>query len=177
MAALSKPSLRSSTRKTATLDHVPPADSLPVPRRGKRTRNSSLGSQSSTSVKRFKSSPQEPPCSNPIVQFPQSLPIRDKAVPKPVGTQVGRPRKEVDPPQPHIELPAIAKHNEQAFRNNNSVDLNTFDVLNTTEKRSLRSHDGGSRSKSELALYFANYDELVSIEPKEPGMTMTIFCG
>ena len=37
------------------------------------------------------------------------------------------------------------------------------------DKRSLRSHDGGSRSKSELEQYFPNYEELVSIEPKELG--------
>lgn len=35
------------------------------------------------------------------------------------------------------------------------------------DKRSLRSHDGGSRSKSELAQYFANYEDLLSFESKE----------
>ncbi|KAH8692254.1 something about silencing, SAS, complex subunit 4-domain-containing protein [Talaromyces proteolyticus] len=33
------------------------------------------------------------------------------------------------------------------------------------EKRSLRSHDGGSRSKSELAMYFPNYEQIISLEP------------
>jgi hypothetical protein len=37
-------------------------------------------------------------------------------------------------------------------------------------KRSLRSHDGGSRSKSELAWYFPNYEQLISNEPHEKGM-------
>lgn len=37
------------------------------------------------------------------------------------------------------------------------------------EKRSLRSHDGGSRSKCELAQYFANYEEILSLEPRETG--------
>ena len=37
------------------------------------------------------------------------------------------------------------------------------------DKRSLRSHDGGSRSKSELAQYFANYEDLLCLEPKEQG--------
>ena len=46
-------------------------------------------------------------------------------------------------------------------------------VARKVDKRSLRSQDGGSRSKSELALYFPNYDQLVSIEPKTPGMMMT----
>ena len=37
------------------------------------------------------------------------------------------------------------------------------------EKRTLRSQGGGSRYKSELAQYFANYDDIVSNEPQEPG--------
>ena len=37
-------------------------------------------------------------------------------------------------------------------------------------KRSLRSHDGGSRSKSELAQYFPNFDEIINPEAKEKGM-------
>lgn len=36
------------------------------------------------------------------------------------------------------------------------------------EKRSLRSHDGGSRSKSELAQYFPNYEQIISLEPVKP---------
>lgn len=38
------------------------------------------------------------------------------------------------------------------------------------EKRSLRSHDGGSRSyRSELASYFSNFDQMISLEPPNPG--------
>lgn len=37
------------------------------------------------------------------------------------------------------------------------------------DKRTLRSQDGGSRSKSELALYFPNYEELISNEPRKSG--------
>ncbi|OJD23531.1 hypothetical protein ACJ73_05109 [Blastomyces percursus] len=36
------------------------------------------------------------------------------------------------------------------------------------EKRSLRSNDGGSRSKSELAMYFQNYEQILSLEPMKP---------
>jgi hypothetical protein len=39
----------------------------------------------------------------------------------------------------------------------------------TRERRSLRSHDGGSRAKSELALYFPNYEQLLSLEPPKTG--------
>ncbi|KAJ9381456.1 hypothetical protein DTO063F5_6202 [Paecilomyces variotii] len=38
----------------------------------------------------------------------------------------------------------------------------------TAEKRSLRSQAGGSRSKSELAMYFQNYEQMLSLEPPKP---------
>lgn len=37
------------------------------------------------------------------------------------------------------------------------------------QRRSLRSHDGGSRARSELALYFPNYEQLLSFEPPKTG--------
>lgn len=40
-------------------------------------------------------------------------------------------------------------------------------VVGARERRSLRSHDGGSRAKSELAPYFSNYEEILSLEPTE----------
>ena len=43
-------------------------------------------------------------------------------------------------------------------------------IVKVIDKRTLRSHDGGSRSKSELSLYFHNYDELISNESKNSGM-------
>ncbi|KAL8939089.1 MAG: hypothetical protein Q9211_002902 [Gyalolechia sp. 1 TL-2023] len=39
-------------------------------------------------------------------------------------------------------------------------------TVDKSDKRSLRSHDGGSRFKSELALYFADYDEVLGHGPK-----------
>jgi hypothetical protein len=52
--------------------------------------------------------------------------------------------------------------------NEGGVNAQNKPTNNTTqapEKRSLRSHDGGSRSKSELALYFPNYEQIISLEP------------
>jgi hypothetical protein len=43
------------------------------------------------------------------------------------------------------------------------------------EKRSLRSHDGGSRSKSELGMYFPNYEQMISLEPVKLG-ELTVIC-
>jgi hypothetical protein len=52
--------------------------------------------------------------------------------------------------------------------NEGGVDAQSKPTNSTTqapEKRSLRSHDGGSRSRSELALYFPNYEQIISLEP------------
>jgi hypothetical protein len=42
-------------------------------------------------------------------------------------------------------------------------------VSSSTDKRSLRSHDGGSRLKSDLAVYFASYDDIIAGVPKAAG--------
>lgn len=39
------------------------------------------------------------------------------------------------------------------------------------ERRSLRSHDTGTKLRSELASYFPNYEQLISLEPQKRGMT------
>ncbi len=45
-----------------------------------------------------------------------------------------------------------------------------------SDKRTLRSQNGGSRSKSELALYFPNYEEMISNEPKQAGKPISASC-
>lgn len=45
------------------------------------------------------------------------------------------------------------------------------------DKRKLRSEDGGSRSKSELALFFNNYEQMLSLEPSQPGKSAAIHIG
>ena len=177
MAALSsRPSLRSSNRNNTILNQVPrtSADQNPLTnsQRGKHTRASSLDSQSNTSVKRLRLGLPDPARSTDSSKkyAPKSLPIRDRSpAQEVVATQAGRSRKP-DPPQ-HVNGTTTAIQNVQAFNNNGTLTVNTKDVSGHNDKRSLRSHDGCSRSRSELALYFPNYDDLVSIEPKEPGRT------
>ena len=41
----------------------------------------------------------------------------------------------------------------------------------TQDRRSLRSHDEGSRLKSGLAIYFPNYEDIINDVPQEPGKT------
>ncbi|KAL5336724.1 something about silencing, SAS, complex subunit 4-domain-containing protein [Aspergillus crustosus] len=81
---------------------------------------------------------------------PESKPtITERTTPKPArhfrGT-TGPP-----PPQPILTLLAVP--------------AGTADRAVPGNRRSLRSHDGGSRARSELALYFPNYEELMSLAP------------
>ena len=176
MAALpTRPSLRSSNRNNTLFNQVPPthADQNPLPnsQRGKRTRDPSLSNQSNTSVKKLRLGLPDPTRSRDVSEksTPQILPIRDRSATQDAVTQVGRSRKP-DPPQ-RTNGTTTATRNERAFDDKPTLTVDTNNSSSHKDKRSLRSHDGGSRSKSELALYFPNYDELVSIEPKEPGKT------
>lgn len=176
MAALSsRPSLRSSSRNNPLFNEVLPrthADQNPLTNspRGKHTRASSLDDQSHISVKRLRLGHPDPTRSRHLSKkyVPKPLPIRDRPAAQDAA-QAGNSRKPA-PPR-HINGTTTALHNVQSFTNNNTLTVNTKDLSSQSDKRSLRSHDGCSRSKSELALYFPNYDELVSIEPKEPGTT------
>ena len=174
MAAHSRPSLRSSTRKIKSLEEVPltegPENPMSNTRRGKRTRDSSLGSQSNISIKKQKSDGQDSTRAKggARLEVSQPIPIRDKPGTKAVVTQWGTSCRPDPPQQIDDQYPTTAL-NQQAFSRYNKLTIHATSSLSPAEKRNLRSHDGGSRSKSELALYFPNYDELVSIAPKEPG--------
>ena len=173
MAAHSRPSLRSSTRKNESLEVLPPKgpENLMLnSRRGKRTRDPSPDSQSNASTKKQKGQIRDTTRPKDVapIEVSKSIPIRDKSGTKDLVTQVVHSRTP-DPPQRIVDSSTTTVLNEQAFSRNNTLTINTTNTLGQAEKRSLRSHDGGSRSKSELAPYFPNYDELVSIEPKEPG--------
>ena len=43
------------------------------------------------------------------------------------------------------------------------------------DKRSLRSHDGGSRLKSDLATYFSSYEDIIAGVPKPAGMFVVVY--
>ena len=50
-------------------------------------------------------------------------------------------------------------------------------VSKKSDRRTLRSHDGGSRSKSELSLYFPNYDDFINPEPQETGSSASMIAS
>ena len=185
MAAPSRPSLRSSARRIASLEDVPPTDAQhnpqPKARRGKRPRDSSPGSQSNVSIKKQKiTPPKQSDRSTDVAKRKalNSLPLRDKADTKDAVTS-----RQSHPPQTQVngtKSSTTTTSTSTLPDGHPTIKLQKFTVnttagANQADKRSLRSHDGGSRSKSELALYFPNYDELVSIEPKEPGTLQSQF--
>lgn len=185
MAALSRPTLRSSARKKLDLE-LPATDGYSVERRstrrqGKRTRDDSLDKQSNASSKRLKNSSPPDLTRTDDLQgkstHARTLPYRGKQVTSSENavTQVGRRTRK--PPANTQETVRTGKNATQSrdevpkpISNASNLTLNPVPIQKRSpqvEKRSLRSQDGGSRFKSELALYFPNYDDLISIEPKQ----------
>ena len=179
MAVLSRPSRRSLRRNGDSESPATEDGPHPKSRSGKRTRDSSLGNESTTSNKKLKSNVDTITSENiPPRRYPlEPLPIRSRQPPsnKGVATQVVKSRK-LDPVlikrQPHTNGLTIA--NEQSDHPPNGINQNVSILIGQADKRSLRSHDGGSRSKSELEPYFSNFDELISIESKEPGILIGV---
>lgn len=171
MVEVSKPSLRSSARRNVGLESLATGTEVPSSTRsGKRTRDSSWGNESTGSSKKlkFKSDTLAGKQEAVSKQDAKSLPFRDRSSSQTAVTQAGRTRKAVPPihtlngrtPSPILptEASSIASSTQ------------TLNLPKQSEKRSLRSADGGSRSRSELALYIPNYDELVSLEVKQSGI-------
>ncbi|KAL2798110.1 something about silencing, SAS, complex subunit 4-domain-containing protein [Aspergillus keveii] len=88
-----------------------------------------------------------------ITQFlkPAPEPVTTPELPKP-KTRISRGNAAPTPPKEPI--PDLTP-----------IPAATADHSSPEKRRSLRSHDGGSRVRSELALYFPNYEELLSLEP------------
>lgn len=73
--------------------------------------------------------------------------------------------------QPDITSPVAATRSHQKRRSDlDLLENEPVPVTTGSERRSLRSADTGSR-KSELAQYFYNYEQIISLDPSKPGMT------
>ncbi|KAE8382216.1 something about silencing, SAS, complex subunit 4-domain-containing protein, partial [Aspergillus bertholletiae] len=91
------------------------------------------------STRRRRVTDADPPLSEPATQ------TRTQAAPPPLSQPAESPNEKPESPS---QQPTSAQ-TTPAVR----------------ERRSLRSHDGGSRARSELALYFPSYEQLLSLEP------------
>lgn len=179
MAALSRPSLRSSSRQNTAVDdsavsdfqHIPnPNPNSPTVKPGKRVRDASSIDHDRKAFKRQKANVSALPRPNPIVR-----PCKE-------GSFAGPSSKVGNGPLAHLDPVANSDHAQPSFEDSTSTSARSHssrkrydhavdraEATITVDKRSLRSHDGGARLKSELSLYFPNYDELLSTEAKQPG--------
>ena len=174
MAALSRPSLRSSSRHNTVVDNLADFNlqqnnaNPPTVRPAKRVRDVSPVDNNFKSFKKHKANASAPVGSNPTVQpykeeqcsvRPSSPLTHDDSV---AGSDHAQPSCEDS-----FSISASARSRFSRKRHNRVVDGAEAGI--TVDKRSLRSHDGSARLKSELSSYFANYDELLSTEAKQHG--------
>ncbi|KAL4883747.1 something about silencing, SAS, complex subunit 4-domain-containing protein [Aspergillus karnatakaensis] len=96
---------------------------------------------------------------------PTSAAYRQRRVTQPPKSESEHPGFERSKPNTsrHLRGPAVPP--AEPTPTLLSVPAGTADRAVPEKRRSLRSHDGGSRARSELAQYFPNYEELISLEP------------
>lgn len=181
MAALSRPSLRSSSRRIdiAGLDELPATDiqhdPAPATKRGKHTHDLSSADHHNQPLKKQRLHPDAFLHSKAIAQSRRGkdfLVLRSVA--KNPVTPIGNLRQP-DHVRPRFNGAKPANLSNDSTPKDDCTAVEHIVPTDRPEKRNLRSHDGGSRSKSELALYFPNYDELVSIEAKNPGLSPFLY--
>lgn len=180
MAALSRPSLRSSSRHNSTaVDNSAVTDlhhnatHPPTVKTAKRLRDAS--SSIDNDLKLFKK--HKPNASAPITSNPTVQPCKEEehspaaaARPSPLAPKRDPIAKSNHAQQPSSqESTSISARSRFSKKHHNHEADGAKTGNNTVDKRSLRSHDGGARLKSELSSYFANYDEILSTEAKQHG--------
>lgn len=184
MAAPSKPSLCSSRRPSTFLPNDPPTvahpkSNVPTQHLGKRAHEILIANDDHRPTKRLK------PSSDSLLQpvlTSKTLTYDSFTVNKSIVDV--SPTNAAPAPSPRITTAVQPLADGTLITNGNlNIVVNETEItssivnngkavqktLKVVDKRTLRSHDGGSRSKSELSLYFPNYEELISNEPKESG--------
>ncbi len=180
MVATSRPSLRSSSRRTAglakslpTAIHHQNTPILPTTQRAKRARRSSSINNEAQSIKR-------PRIQLDVTSKPQSTTKRrnTNTFAQPANepshdvvslTVTSHVTNGVSPTSTEC-LPDTAAQDVASYKITTAISKSNATVsTQQVDKRTLRSQGGGSRLRSELSVYFPNYDEIISDEPREPG--------
>lgn len=168
MVARSRPSLRRSSRRgdqvssAASVTESQASSAVMLSHRTKRNRISSI-SDAENLRKRRKIETIDYPSKFkfPLRNRPNNEPLRSlslKIGTKPVFS--GQEEQNASASIPNQkQISPIAKDSQQWQRSQSQLN----------DKRTLRSQDGGSRSKSELSLYFTNYEQMLSLELAKPG--------
>lgn len=110
---------------------------------------------------------------------PNAVPAADEAVTQSTPNSPTPPAQPAPVVQPTLHPLPTTKSIDQTKRRKSAIEKRKPQDVKKVDQRSLRSHDGGSRSKSELALYFADYDEILTDQPKTQGTTchLSLFLG
>ncbi|KAL9586363.1 MAG: hypothetical protein Q9203_003890 [Teloschistes exilis] len=97
---------------------------------------------------------------------PNAVPAADEAVTQSTPNSPTPPAQPAPVVQPTLHPLPTTKSTDQTKRHKSAIERRKPQDVKKVDQRSLRSHDGGSRFKSELALYFADYDEILTDQPK-----------
>ena len=182
MAAFPRSRVRSSSRRSQSLDDLPPyptviqQDPSDNTRLGKRPRHTSVTANELPSTKRQKIPLQNPAPSKSSPQETDAKPSTTSGTVfvRNAGTQAEQP------PDPGAVQLRSSNDSTLTTNGNHVTGRNTKSAFAQTgtagesDRRTLRSQAGGSRLKSELSWYFSNYDELVNDEPREPGKPIPV---
>jgi hypothetical protein len=162
---------KSSESTPVTDERVPPE--LPGALRSKRARISSI-SDTQRLTKRLKTNQ-----NNALSKF--KFPLRNRRLedaPKTKPISVTKPVLLSYPISNSTPTPIASHPNKTSNQLSTNKTLPKNVATNQSEvaipqqqeeRRKLRSKDGGSRSKSELAMFFNNYEQMLSLEPPKPG--------
>ena len=181
MAAQSRLALRASGRSSQGLDDLLPVTVIqrdPTPVNIKKRPHSLSTHDGEHLTKRTRNNPNNIPKTRNFKVYSGKLSAKGDSAPaaEEAVTQVAALR---DPPAQSTPVVQRPPHNPtktnglvSSIRESSSLKLQNTTLINKVDKRSLRS-DGGSRFKSELALYFADYDEVLSDELKKQGNNLS----
>ncbi|EXJ78244.1 hypothetical protein A1O3_09405 [Capronia epimyces CBS 606.96] len=100
-----------------------------------------------------------PPSGAPPNASPPKLPINTSPTTKPLDSPSGKPQ--------YDQIKIIEEKAKASIREGS---LSAAQA----ERRKLRSEDGGSRAKTELAQYFPDFEEMLSLKPPDPVEVLTV---
>jgi hypothetical protein len=170
MVVRSEQSLRRSSRRseqapgtTPVKQGQHPPSSATLNPRAKRARISSL-TESGSLAKRQKTEEQDIPSR-------YKIPLRSRQPRQPLSSVLLQNGTELVSAGRNQKI-SNGDSSQQQSQERTNEQSNPDKVLQLIEKRSLRSHDGGSRSKSELSHYFTNYEQMISLETPKPGKSV-----
>lgn len=99
---------------------------------------------------------------------PLRIPLRERApiLPPDINTGIATPPKSLDSPTPKPQYDQIRIIEEKA---RDSIRNRSSHTTFQDDRRKLRSEHGGSRSKTELAQYFPLFEDMLNLDPPDPG--------